>query len=567
MQPRQLSLLLIATAAILFSSCSKTNTQGKLIPKEAAFVMVADGKALASKLSWDQIKANPLLKDIYADSTVPSTVKSVLDNPENAGIEIAGDLILFVQKDSTGGYLGFEGKVKDEAKFKKFNTDATEGGNESEDNGIHYINKAPVSIGWDKDKFVYVVDLPDMRNQDQWERLMKRDSIDLPPSTAKARDVYSTCKKIFALSEGNSLAKNEKFTKLMKQGGDIRCWLNTEEIYTGAASLAPLAMLNLDKIYKGSLTTFIVNFDNGKITLNSESYSGPEITNLYKKYGGGKVSEEMLKRMPGKDVAGVMAFNFNPKGLEEFIKLLGVDGFVNLGLKELGITMDDFIKANKGDIMVGVADISMKTDTLKYLITEDQPAPVVTKPDVNYIFAASIGDEAAFNKLISAGKALGGRFGISEKPPFEYNSNGKYFVISNTKANTDKYLAGSGNNFDFISKISGEPFGGYLNLQTIMKTFGAEASKDSTAQAIYEASLKMWDNVLWKAGKMEGDVMTQNVEINLLDKSVNSLRQLNEYSNKLSLLYKQKKQQEEAARIAYEDFEETHPADSVIQAK
>ncbi len=106
----------------------------------------------------------------------------------------------------------------------------------------------------------------------------------------------------------------------------------------------------------------------------------------------------------------------------------------------------------------------------------------VPKPNFNFVFAASIGEKDAFNKLINAGKMLSEKFIEGEKAPFTYSSNNNYFAISNLQENADKYINGSGSNFDFISKISGEPIGGYFNIQAIMKAFGKEASKDSSGE-------------------------------------------------------------------------------------
>ena len=54
------SILRLSFAVILLAmlaSC-KSNKQGRYIPKDAAVVIVADGKSLSSKLSWDEVKQN-----------------------------------------------------------------------------------------------------------------------------------------------------------------------------------------------------------------------------------------------------------------------------------------------------------------------------------------------------------------------------------------------------------------------------------------------------------------------------------------------------------------------------
>jgi len=46
----------------------------------------------------------------------------------------------------------------------------------------------------------------------------------------------------------------------------------------------------------------------------------------------------------------------------------------------------------------------------------------------------------------------------------------------------------------------------------------------------------MWDNVYMKGGKYEDGGMHQSIEVNLLDKNTNSLKQLNQYMGILSKL-------------------------------
>ena len=544
--------LLAAPTIILLASCSKPNTQGKFIPKEAAIVIQIDGKSLSAKLPWEEIKQNPAFKQACNDSTIPAAMKVLLNNPDSAGIDTKTDMLLFVQKDSSGGYVAFEGTVKDENLFKTFNKQFTEKATESEKDGVNFISKAPLCIGFTKDKFVYVFDAPQMKQMDGLSKRMQQDSIAIAP--AKTRDIGATCKAIFALKDDNSLAKNEKFTKLLKESGDIHFWMNTEELSKDAFDNPMLAMVNLEKFYKGSLTTATINFDNGKISIAGKSYVGEDLGKIYKKYSGGKVSEDMIKRMPGKDVVGLMAMSFKPEGIREILTMANLDGVANMGLKFAGFTIDDFIKANKGDILFGASDLTLKKDSVKYNLYDKEDGSVQDKPVFNFVFATSIGDKYAFNKLVNAGKKLGEKqMGDSSTAPFAYNSNGTYFTIANNKENADKYLAGSNTNFDFISKINGEPFGGYLNIHLLLKAFEGEAAKDSSAKIVYDASLNLWDNILLKGGDFTDGAISSNIEINLADKTTNSLKQLNQYAAKLTEVYKAKRDKQKKKMMAFED--------------
>ena len=150
--------------------------------------------------------------------------------------------------------------------------------------------------------------------------------------------------------------------------------------------------------------------------------------------------------------------------------------------------------------------------------------------------------------------------------PFNYKSDANWFAVSNKPANTDHFLGAARNNFDFVDKISGKPFGAYLNFQALFTALKGEVASDSSAAIALAASQKMWDNVIWKGGEISGGAITQTVEVNLVDKSTNSLRQLNQYAAKMGELYQEKKRKQKEEVMAYEDFESKQAADSVARA-
>ena len=546
---KQLPFLAAFTMLLFLVSCSKTNKQGKLIPNNAGMVIHLNGQSLSAKLPWDEIKANPLFQEMHADSSVPSFAKNIFDNPENSGIDVKGDLIFFSQQDSLGSIMAFEGSIKDAAKFKAFNKDVTKGGSETEQNGIHFISHSPVCVGWKEDRFVYVFNSPHFRYPGK-----------IPDFgmtvTPVSRDILKACKDIFDLQEKNSLGSNEKFTELMKKNGDIHFWINSEELnksFTGAA-MGPLSMMNISKLYEGSVTVATLNFENGKIAVDFKSYAGKLLKDLLKKYSGGSINEDMIKRIPAKDVAALFALNFKPEGIKELLKTLGMDGLANMGLSTMGITLDDFIKANKGDILFAVTDLKAKKDTTTINANGAPTIHADLFPQAGFLFAASIGDKESFNKLIAVGKKLmSPKMGDSDSaasfslfPKLAYNTNADYFAIGNSKENIDKYVGtGTSNSFDFISKLSGKPFGGYVNIQYIMKAMETDLTKDSSSKIGFDASLKMWDNMYMTGGKYDDGGISYNMEINLVDKSTNSLKQLNQYLGKLSYLAKERKKHHE----------------------
>jgi len=335
---------------------------------------------------------------------------------------------------------------------------------------------------------------------------------------------------LISLKEGESLAKDDHFTELMKTTGDVHMFYNAQ-YFNAAGNLGAMsAMVNMDKLTNGAQATATVNFDNGKINIDLKSYGSKELTELMKKYSGDSFDKNMVKNIPSKNLAGMFALNFKPEGLKEFLKLMNLDGLANIGLAQLGITLDDFVNANKGDILFAVTDIR-----------KDSIAP----PTATYVFSASIADKNAFNKLIDAGKKAGGpMMGNTVSSNIAFNTNDKYFVLSNNKDASDTYLAGTANNsFPFLDNISGGPMGGYVNFQYIMNSM---KPTDSIGILTHDASIKMWDNMLISGGNFSDGGIKQHWEINLVDKNTNSLKQLNTYAGIMSAIEKKKKEKDEA---------------------
>lgn len=511
------SYVLYLAIIVVASSCSKSNKEGRYIPNAASFVVHLNGKSLSSKLPWEEIKQSELFKKAYSDSSISAFMKSVLDNPENSGIDIQNDILIFGMEDSSGGYTSVQGTIKDETKYTQFNKQVSENATSSESDGIHFSTNQKFTTAWNKDKFVVVMNGNNRRK-------MPFDYLDsnrtyappLPP-----RDMLPIAKYIFNLKETNSLGKEEKFTELMKSTGDIHFWINTEIIAAGAMgtqAMGPMSMFNMNKLYQGSRLTGTVNFENGKITADFKSYSNKEMSELMDKYSGDKINTEMVKRIPSQNLAALFILNFKPEGIRAYLKLLGLDGFANMNAPMFGASIDDLIKAMKGDLLIAATDI--KQDS-------------IGKPDVSFILATSVADRQAFDKLKKVGeKLIAEKMGNVEGQSIFQNMNEKYFAVGNKKQSVDQYISSAGNsNFDFTEKFSSGPFGAYINFQYILKSLAPAMAKDSAGAAIHAASLKMWDNL---QGYKLGDM--QHVEINLMDKNTNSLKQMNTYFGTLGMM-------------------------------
>ena len=507
-------------AAMLFSSCGKTNKQGRYIPANAGVVFMLDGKSLNAKLPWDEVKQNEIFKKMMADTSVPAFAKLIIENPESSGVNIKDDLIMFVVKDTLGGYAAVMGNLKDAAKFKEFLGNANKEAKEISKEGYTYFSDYKSSVGYNKDKFIITMNTPQLKSVDKINPMsVPGDTSFTMPEVEYTRDMNAITAMVINLKEGNSLGKNERFGDMMKGKGDVHFWFNAEQFNATAGLGAMAAIANLGKFTEGAIVAGSANFDNGKIIIDAKSYGGKEMTDIYRKYSAESFDKSMVRNIPSQNIAGMFALSFKPEGMRELLKLLGVDGLFNMGTAQMGFNLDDAIKANKGDFLIAITDI--KDDTAK-------------GKDGQFIFAAAIGDKPSFNKLIDAGRKVESSMNTGDSSPakFAYNTNDKYFVLTNNKTTTASYLAGTANtSYPFMDKISGGPMGGYVNFQYIMNALKPKATADSIDIASYDASIKMWDNLYISGGNFKDGGITQHWEITLMDKNTNSLKQLNSYSS------------------------------------
>lgn len=520
--------------ALIISSCGKTNNGVKMIPRDALVVVHLNTRSLMSKISWDEVKKTGWFTQLYNDTAVKAWTKNLMDNPQNTGIDLDAGVTIFMQKQvGQDGQIVLEGEIRDRSAFESFNKNLAGNSGLSKDGDINLLPlKDGAVAGWDDKKFAYVANAERYNPTVNYNGSI--DTATASPARAGTQNLTLACKKLFSLNSDSSMAKVEKFSSLLKEEGDFHVWQNNEQIARGSMQMGMLSMMKLDLFLKGNITASTGNFENGKITFNQKFYTSPELTDILKKNSAAKVSTDIIKKLPSQDVSGVLAIHFKPEGLKEIISLTGLDGFLNIFLSKGGITLDDFVKANKGDIMFAVTDFTMKKDSVSGGTGNGATSYTFEKPDANFLFSASIGDRPAFDKLMAAGKKLTEDMGSSAG--IATANNDKFFAIGNSQQNVSKYISGSDSRFAFTDKFSDHPITLFVDIQKVLATAAAsqEMSKDSGAKAIMDESVKMWQNAYALGGDYKDDAFVMNVEVNLVDKNTNSLKQLNGYFDKIA---------------------------------
>ncbi len=531
-------LSLVALPAILLISCGKKSNLGKMIPKEAVVIIDLNTKSLLSKLSWDEIKKTFWYNHLMSDSSIPATSKTILSDPANTGIDLKSDIVFFVLQPDSSGQAVVEGSIKDSKLFSDFIKSMHPTATITKDGALHIFKTDEAVIGWNDERFVFVANADHHTFHDIDSLNDSGKNIPLTPDSTN--NLISVCKNIFGLDGNNSLYKNERFAKLMEEDGDVHFWMNVNELSKSSMKGMPgmMGMVKLDKFLEDNVSTATVNFQDGKITGTHKQYFGKDLSDILKK-GEGNINTDMIKRLPSQNLAAVMAFHFTPGNLLEIIKLTGLDGFINLFMAQKGLSLDDIVRATKGDMVFSASDVTLKADSVMLKdSTNNTGKSSYQKPGATFLFSVAIGDKDAFNKLTDFGKTMGKD--MTQKSTFS-KSDDKYFAISNSQDAVNKYFSGTQSTTDFLSKINDHPMGGFVDVQMILKALQTELTKDSINKAYYDRNLSMWNNIYFTGGEYKDGGLVSNGELNFVDKNTNSLKQLNQYVDDMAKIHIEEK--------------------------
>ena len=543
------TFFLITLPAFLFLfliSCGKADKTGLLVPKDAGVVIHVNSGSLSSKLSWDEISQTDWFRDL-AKETTDSTAQKLLSDPAHSGIDTKASLVFYIKKQGRGGYLVFTGSVKDPAAFEAFCKEINKGDAQAtKESGLSYMTMEKSGVvAWNNARFAYIGNSPlkDIEKSMEGDRSFNsyKFSVDSLKELGKVA---------LTLRDKDNLDNDKRFASLIEDGSDVHIWANVSGLYGNSLAAGVMSMMKMNALLEGNVSATSLNFENGKIVLKSKQYYGEEMQKLLASHRSKPLSADVLNRLPSQNVVALIALNYPPDGVKDFLKVTGLDGVANGFLGNMGYSVDEFVKANKGELLLSVSDLEIKTMEKTMDLGEGKHPYkyTTTQPDMKILFATSVNDKAAFDKLI--GIALGERKNLPATPEIHYKLNNDWFAASNSQEQVDKFLGGATTKNALADKISGQPFGMYIDLQKIISTTRSSI-KDSSGQAVMTAS-NIWQEVIATGGTYKDKAMSFSFEVNLVDKNTNSLKQLNQYINNL---YKINSERKNRHRNTMEDVE------------
>lgn len=527
-------LLSVFAIAVLFASCKKGGKTGLLVPKDAAIVFHINNASLTSKLSWDEIKQTNWFNEL-SKQTTDSLAQKLMSDPSQSGIDTKADFVIFLKKQGKNGYVVFEGSLKDAEAFESFNKKIHESGTASKDGAISFmpLNDRAI-LTWNNTHFTYVMgaEMPDMQGIFEGRPNDFGGANDIPSDSLRLFG-----KKILALKGSDNL-DDSRFVSLVKDGGDMHLWMNTEEYYGDMFGPMISMMGNISAITKGNIAAASFKFDNGKMTMDSKQYYGKEMANFMSKYSVKPVSAETAGRIPSQNVVAALAMNYPPEAIKDFLTFLKVDGLVNMAIAQTGYSVDEFVKANKGELLLAVSDFEVKEkmDTI-HLDGGKSLAVPSSGPDAKVLFATAVNDKAAFEKLIALLTEKMKEESMGKTPEVTYKLENNWFALGNSPEQVNQFLAGGATTKAvFADKISGHPFGLYIDIKKILQV-GAADTKDSSAKAAIAIAVNTWEDIVMWGGEYKNKASEFHAEITMTDKNTNSLKQLNSFIDKMATIY------------------------------
>ena len=501
--------LLLAIAVMLFASCKQNAPQLALyVPKDAAFVLVVDVKPIKDKINSSGITMDSIVNmmDKHGSNLHWSDI-------ENSGVDLTKPFLAFnsttnsMQNGSTEN-SGLVASLSAQGQLESFLQKQLNTPNVKSDNKYKYIDLKDGSvIGWN-DKILILSSVKQNKQNNTDEALS-----------------HQQLTALFTQKESNSLASVSEFKKALNKPGDIHFWSNA----SGHLNNIPmLGMTKITSLFQDTYTDGVIDFQNGKAIVSSETHFNKTLSDMLKKYPSKEIDKSMISRYP-QPINGFGIMAFNPKVLVDILHYLGYDTMADSYTSQMGFSTNDIVNAFSGDVAVIFSDFKMEDKPIPYL-----PGVPSKRPGGQFLVNIKIGDKASFDKVINGlvNKNILSKDGDQYQLGF---FGGHNFVIETTNNNLliasddaliKAYEASTTNSAlsnDVGKEIDDKSFAMYIDIAGMMKKANADDTAVSKTAQTAQATFK---NFIASTDKSDGKSITGNLELNFVNTNENSLASL-----------------------------------------
>lgn len=538
-------LLLLVTATALFPSCKNASPkQTKFIPKDAAFVAMLNTSSVKSKLVKSQATIENLLKSISHNSdTALDKGKKEWEDLKNSGVDLDENIYAsVVQKDggmrmgqmpmASSSVVSVVAGLEDASKFEAYlkKKDAT--AQIKKEKEFSYSSNENNMVAWGKDVIIFMTynSAPSMPELDSIAPAFEVKPTQLP----EPFDIKAEMISYFNLKEDESIASIAQFRELATGKADGSLWMNA----SSTASQVPFPLPKLNELLENSYTAATINFEDGRVVMNSKTYTSDAMGDLLEKYSGSTVDLDLVKNYPSDNINAFFVSSFNPEFFTGLVKFLEVGSFVDGFIKKsIGpdYGLQDILKAIKGDVAVVVSDMNVRGADSATMVKEVKQAN--TNQSFNkakVLVNVSVADKVQFNRLMD--KLVEQKMMVKANNEyklapelagagFKVSLDDKSFLIASDSSIITQYKSGTAkSNIDaaILDGFKGKSAAGFVDLEKILSTIVPNAS-DAESVASAKATFK---NIKAYAENFKGKTIEGTMEINMKDEKENSLTSL-----------------------------------------
>lgn len=518
----------------LFSACSKNSEHSRYISKDAIGVLSINTMELGKKVAWSALSGSPMFEEMSGSDTAKFDI-------EKTGVEPLTTFFIFAVPDqrlSSKSRMMLIVPLKDAKKFQAFVKEKfPEAKFETKDKlSFAYINDN-TSVGWDDKTAIVAVGSPSYGQDWNEDGTPKPKANNLTILTEEVQ-------KTFALPKDQSLAENKKFTDLMKDAHDISFWLNYEALASSMPQdqlgTAGSVMASQKKLLKDAYVTGSVDFEKGKIVGEATYFFNSSMKAIAEALEVKSVNNDLLKKVPGTQMNMMMSYHFNPQGIKALADTMGVLPLANLGLKEVGLSMDDILNVFTGDILLAVTDFTIKTESKSYSMGGSDVSYTSPVPSMKATLSFKIKDKAAFNKIMQTAVAnelltttTPGIYSIGTYATLA--ANDEYLVISNEAETASSFMTGTAKaDWKLPSDITSNPYGFYVDIKNTVKSLPLDLLYGKEDTAVFQDGRKLLESISAYGGKVQGDHSSFHFEAAFQNKDENSLLQMINFAQKIA---------------------------------
>lgn len=528
------------------TACSnKARKVAAYIPKDAALVAVLDVKEMKAKLKKNRLNIDSIINSLinrnYASPKIIITDSAIIT--ETITVQHAADLnidkmILFVQSktladNSTTFSINIltnknsgEDAVSDSISksiMKDFKVE------EEKSFSTAYSPKMKFRMSWNDDITLATYFFHEVKPvYDTLEMTFKMPAEPNIESESKAEVAA-----FFNQSLDQSLATVEQFTDMFSEKADGYLFTSSNSSVE-ALKKTPFNLPKLEELLKDNYTAATLHFEQGKMRIQSTNYFNPTLSSLLRQYAGPVVNWSLVNDYPEGEINMLALASFQPALIGGILQHLELKSFADNFLNKSGLTLDEALKAIKGEIAVVASDLSVQEpDPMK---RKDELTLQRGLPGGKLLVRLPVGEKASYLKLMETGVKNGWlvKKGTTYSSAPEFSALGSFLIadeqniyITSDSSVYNNYLAAAGKKNKFLNSTQFQSYNAastlfYVNIASTIR--GLTKADDSytfhQATSIIASTIK---EMTISSDNFDGKSVHNNLEVTMQDAKTNSL--------------------------------------------